>query len=107
MCMFFKLSTINQQTYSACHLLAGGYAVDPFGIHHLLPPAPLECDEGESAYGYLTLTTDHVLRNRNRPQTQDFLKGERGHMELRWVGKLPINDPESWPTVMFYPREVL
>lgn len=61
----------------------GGYAVDAKGIHHLIPPAPLECDEGQVAYGFLTLY----------PATEG-----KNYMDFDWVGKLPIVRPEQWPT---------
>mmetsp|Transcript_17933 Transcript_17933/g.33719 ORF Transcript_17933/g.33719 Transcript_17933/m.33719 type:complete len:371 (-) Transcript_17933:279-1391(-) len=62
---------------SNCHVVAffsghdhdGGYTCDTMGIHHLVPPAPLECDVGEVAYGVFDVHGDH--------------------MHLHWSGKLP------------------
>ena len=60
-----------------CHVIAvlsghdhdGGYTRDESGIHHLVPPAPLECEEGEVAYGVFDVHGDHL--------------------HLHWTGKLP------------------
>lgn len=52
----------------------GGYAVDHHGIHHIVPPAPIECDEGEDTFG-----TIEVYQNK---------------LEISWTGKRPISD---WP----------
>lgn len=47
----------------------GGYAQDEAGIHHLIPPAPLECEVGQVAYGVFDVHEDHLF--------------------LHWTGKLP------------------
>jgi manganese-dependent ADP-ribose/CDP-alcohol diphosphatase len=47
----------------------GGYTVDDAGIHHMIPPAPLECEVGEVAYGVFDVHDDHL--------------------HLHWTGKLP------------------
>ena len=47
----------------------GGYSQDEVGIHHLIPPAPLECEVGEVAYGVFDVHVDHLY--------------------LHWTGKLP------------------
>lgn len=60
----------------------GGYAVDSKGIHHITPPAPIECDEGEVSYGTMTVHDDFS-------------------MSLEWMGKLPpVN---VWPSIMYPP----
>jgi manganese-dependent ADP-ribose/CDP-alcohol diphosphatase len=70
----------NVVAYFAGHDHDGGYAVDEAGIHHVVAPAPLECDEGEVAYGRVAVYEDH--------------------MELKWTGKTPLHT--TWPTVMPY-----
>jgi manganese-dependent ADP-ribose/CDP-alcohol diphosphatase len=60
----------------------GGYAVDAKGIHHITPPAPIECDEGEVSYGTMTVHDDFS-------------------MSLDWVGKLPPCN--VWPPRMMPP----
>lgn len=72
-------------TVSFSEYCSGGYAIDPQGIHHLVPPAPLECDLGQLAYGYLTLYPASEGKN---------------YMDFTWVGKLPIVRPDQWPTRM-------
>lgn len=47
----------------------GGYWKDTAGIHHLVPPAPLECSVGEVAYGVMDVHPEG--------------------MRLNWTGKLP------------------
>jgi manganese-dependent ADP-ribose/CDP-alcohol diphosphatase len=60
----------------------GGYALDEAGIHHIIPPAPLECDLGQVAYGVLEV----FERKAN----------------FKWVGKLPRGGSEQdpWPSVL-------
>ncbi len=58
----------------------GQFAIDPFGIHHIVPPAPIECEEGEMAYGTMTVYRDK--------------------MEFDWVGNLPTATYSSWPTTI-------
>lgn len=60
----------------------GGYAVDSRGIHHITPPAPIECDEGEVSYGVMKVDADFSLR-------------------LEWVGKVPPGN--VWPARMMPP----
>jgi manganese-dependent ADP-ribose/CDP-alcohol diphosphatase len=52
----------------------GGYAVDHLGIHYVVPPAPIECDEGEEAFGRIEVFSDKI--------------------QIVWTGKRPNND---WP----------
>lgn len=70
----------NVVAYIAGHEHAGGYAVDATGIHHITPPAPLECDEGQMAFGRIEVYEQH--------------------MEMIWTGKLPPG--ECWPAKMHY-----
>ncbi len=53
--------------YIAGHNHAGGYARDNAGIHHITPPAPLECEVGQMAYGAMRVYQDRC--------------------ELQWTGK--------------------
>lgn len=66
----------NVVAYLAGHDHTGGYACDTAGIHHIVPPAPLECAEGEVAYGRMNVTEDRL--------------------ELIWRGRLPRQG--EWPT---------
>ena len=59
------------------HDHAGGYAVDEAGIHHMIPPAPLECNEGQVAFGVLTVGSEGA--------------------QLQWEGKTPANPGDPWP----------
>ncbi len=60
--------------------------MDSHGIHHVVPPAPLECAEGEVAFGVLELSR----------------RGEV--MRWEWVGRLPMGmAAEHWPTELAYP----
>lgn len=59
----------------------GGYFKDSFGIHHIIPPAPLECDLGDVAYGYISVYSRYF--------------------ELSWYGKQPTSGV-NLPTVMKY-----
>ena len=46
--------------FVAGHDHDGGYAVDEDGVHHLVPRAPLEVDEGDDAFGRLDLFDDRI-----------------------------------------------
>ena len=66
---------------------AGGYFLDSAGIHHIVPPAPLECGEGEVAFGHFALHADHFV--------------------LHWTGKVPASaDYHEWPAgkQLFYSK---
>ena len=52
------------------------------GIHHLVPPAPLECSEGQKAYGHIEVFEDRF--------------------DLVWTGKEPENSILPWPTSMYF-----
>jgi manganese-dependent ADP-ribose/CDP-alcohol diphosphatase len=68
----------NVVAFLAGHDHDGGYAQDEVGIHHLVPPAPLECDVDELAYGRVLVYPDG--------------------MELVWTGRMPVNT--HWPQTM-------
>eukprot|EP01035_Chromulina_nebulosa_P020262 gene20262-26305_t len=55
----------------------GSYTIDSKGIHHLIPPAPIECPDGEVAYGSIK-----VYDNK---------------LSLEWIGKVPENTVHPWP----------
>eukprot|EP00601_Ochromonadales_sp_CCMP2298_P026362 CAMPEP_0173281786 /NCGR_PEP_ID=MMETSP1143-20121109/6441_1 /TAXON_ID=483371 /ORGANISM="non described non described, Strain CCMP2298" /LENGTH=339 /DNA_ID=CAMNT_0014219251 /DNA_START=142 /DNA_END=1161 /DNA_ORIENTATION=- len=69
-----------QASPSVCAFIAGhdhdgGYALDAAGVHHIVPPAPLECAVGEVAFGRFDV----------------FSSG----MKLQWSGKKPTKT--EWP----------
>lgn len=67
----------------AGHDHGGGYTFDDtHGIHHFVPPAPIECDEGEEAYGVLNWSAPH-----STTVTSSF----HADIELTWTGK-PIKN---------------
>ena len=79
--------------FVAGHDHNGGYAVDSQGIHHIIPPSPLECDVGEVAYGHITV---HEPR----------LSTLSPFFELHWTGKIPESVPKKdWPTRMIFPTK--
>ena len=53
------------------------YSVDGHGIHHIIPPAPLECEEGGKAYGFIEIKANE--------------------MELNWTGSPPKKTAMEWP----------
>jgi manganese-dependent ADP-ribose/CDP-alcohol diphosphatase len=55
----------------------GGDAVDAHGIHHLVPHAPIECEENEVTYGAI-----HVYES---------------HMYVQWFGRTP---KKQWPDIL-------
>lgn len=64
--------------WMAGHDHGGMHYLDDFGIRHLVPPAPIECDLGEKAYGLIDVYDDHLMMN--------------------WVGKKPREDIfRPWP----------
>lgn len=46
--------------YFAGHDHTGGYAIDDHGIHHVIPPAPVDCALGDLAYGEVSVFSDHL-----------------------------------------------
>lgn len=70
--------------FIAGHDHTGGYTMDEYGIHHIVPPAPLECQEGEPAFGHVDMHADH--------------------MTLHWTGKKP--KWTEWPSQFRFNRRV-
>lgn len=66
--------------WMAGHDHGGQYCVDRAGIHHLIPPAPLEVDVGATAFGHVEVYED-LLR-------------------LVWTGTTPKRPYMPWPTDM-------
>jgi hypothetical protein len=97
--VFYRRLPHVSDSASSSPFLSQGYAVDSAGIHHLTPPAPLECAVGQSAFGHMSVRADRC--------------------ELHWTGKLPparwrckpasdsggdtMEAVVEWPTVMMYP----
>ncbi|CAM9122352.1 unnamed protein product, partial [Ectocarpus fasciculatus] len=62
-------------TVMACiagHDHNGGYDRDHHGIYHLVPPAPIECGEGENTFGRVEVFEDKL--------------------QIVWTGKRPVSD---------------
>lgn len=77
--------------FIAGHDHDGGYAVDKFGIHHLVLPSPLECAKDEVAYGHMTIP--------------DVPLSASLFFELNWTGKVPQSANYSqWPKRMLFPQ---
>ncbi|KAJ8612440.1 hypothetical protein CTAYLR_006597 [Chrysophaeum taylorii] len=70
--------------FFAGHDHDGGFAVRCPGEHHLTPPAPIECAEGEVAYGTVAVFPNHV--------------------DILWTGKTPVSPAHPWPTRLHFPR---
>ena len=65
----------NVIAFIAGHDHGGGFATDKSGIHHIIPPAPVECAEGEVAFGSFRIFSDR--------------------MDMLWAGKTPTKT--VWP----------
>jgi manganese-dependent ADP-ribose/CDP-alcohol diphosphatase len=52
----------------------GGYGVDSHGIHHITPPAPIECEDDTDSYGIISI---HPTK-----------------LTISWTGKVPFL---QWP----------
>jgi manganese-dependent ADP-ribose/CDP-alcohol diphosphatase len=77
--------------FIAGHDHDGGYALDAAGIHHIVPPSPLECDVDELAHGHVTV---HDATSTSPP-----------YFELHWTGKVPKSALKSlWPTKMDFAK---
>ena len=50
------------QAYFAGHDHDGGYVIDNYGIHHVVPPAPLECDKDQTSFGYVHIFEVHLIQ---------------------------------------------
>lgn len=75
--------------FFAGHDHDGGYAMDSMGIHHIVPPSPLECGIDEPAHGHVTV--------HNASQTS------QSFFELHWTGKIPDQMSASmWPSKMYF-----
>lgn len=59
----------------------GGYAVDPHGIHHIVPCSPIECDKDEKSFGIVEIY----------PNEQKI--------RIDWTGKVPSR---VWGDVLDY-----
>jgi manganese-dependent ADP-ribose/CDP-alcohol diphosphatase len=70
----------NVVMWMAGHDHGGAYSCDPNGVHHLVPPAPIECDEGHRAYGQGEVYEDYLM--------------------LQWTGKTPSASKYQWPQKM-------
>lgn len=68
----------NTRLWMAGHDHDGQSSVDSAGVFHLVPPAPLECEYGETAFGVMEVYP-HELR-------------------MRWSGKLPLSPNNPWPS---------
>lgn len=58
----------------------GSYCCDDAGVHHLIPPAPIECNMGQTAFGNIEVYEDELI--------------------LRWTGKTPRDNEVPWPVNM-------
>ena len=65
------------QMWIAGHDHGGHYSVDAQGIHHVVPPAPLECEQGAKAYGFIEVREHELI--------------------LNWTGSTPRKSALSWP----------
>ena len=65
------------QVWMAGHDHGGHYSIDGHGIHHVVPPAPLECEVGAKAYGFIEVREDELI--------------------LNWTGHTPRKSALSWP----------
>lgn len=70
----------NAKLWMAGHDHDGQYAVDGTGMHHMVPPAPLECEYGEKAFGVMEVQRDRFV--------------------VHWTGKLPPAPLMPWPREM-------
>lgn len=66
----------NTKLWMAGHDHDGQYAIDGEGVHHLVPPAPLECEYGEKAFGVMEVFEDCI--------------------GVDWTGKLPKEPVLPW-----------
>lgn len=79
------LSTLHQYPgtvvmWLAGHDHGGQSAVDEAGIHHIVPPAPIECELEDTAFGTVEVYDDHV--------------------KLLWKGSPPASPWHPWPHVI-------
>ena len=72
------------QMWVAGHDHGGQYAVDDTGLHHLVPAAPLECEEGEVSFGHFEVYDDQFILH---------WKGKKG-------GSSDGKSVLTWPSIM-------
>ncbi|KAJ1461529.1 Metallo-dependent phosphatase-like protein [Pelagophyceae sp. CCMP2097] len=70
------------QLFFAGHDHDGGFASRGGSEFHITPPAPLECEVGEKAYGRVDVYDDRAV--------------------LNWCGKTPIKSKDPWPSELFF-----
>lgn len=58
----------------------GQAAIDSHGIYHIIPPAPIECEPGDTAFGVVEVHADHLRWN--------------------WHGSPPQKTWHAWPTTI-------
>ena len=97
----------------------GGYSVDSHGIHHLVPPSPIECALGEVSYGRIevTYTVDSVGTTTVGTTTTTNTTAAVGSnstnltgstevvgpcVDIEWIGKTP-HQSRMWPTKVTEP----
>lgn len=68
----------NTKLWLAGHDHDGQYSIDSQGIHHMVPPAPLECLYGEKAFGVMEVYSHRIA--------------------LQWTGKRPTKPLAPWPS---------
>lgn len=73
-------SSGNVCLWMAGHDHDGNYCKDMNGIHHIIPPAPIEAEEGELAYGHIDVCADNLI--------------------LHWTGKQPLASIMPWPSIL-------
>lgn len=77
----------NVVAWFAGHDHGGEYAVDPFGIHHIVFPAPIESNLDEDSFAVVDVFEDHWA--------------------IDWRGKVPEVTYSPWPQQLSYVRTVL
>ena len=78
------------------HAHNGGYYNDPIsGIHHITPPAPVECDEDEVSYGMFRVM---AAAGTGWNTTVD----RSSYVEVEWTGKTPVKSVHPWPKRMYF-----
>jgi manganese-dependent ADP-ribose/CDP-alcohol diphosphatase len=73
--------------FFAGHDHTGGYDVDDHGIHHVIPPAPIDCQLNDTAFAEVFVRNDHL--------------------EMKWFGSPPpgytLRAP--WPQKITFPKK--
>lgn len=89
--LFYQANTEVANTVLCCisgHDHNGGYSVDNHGIHHIVPPSPIECGEGEVSYGRVDISYALEGKCMEQPMVPT--------VHIDWVGKTPRME-EMWP----------